>query len=154
MSPKHSETENDFYRSSSSRISVRSADARAASADREPSPTDDTLDDRFVDLETDADDVAFLRAQRRVPVRRGALPKKTANRLRQALIAAAVLGVLCGGAGALYGYATSSPVFRVQASDNIEISGVQSVPRMQVMDVFWGGIGRHILFISLAQRHP
>jgi cell division protein FtsQ len=152
MSPKHSETENDFYRSSSSRISVRSRDARAASDDREPSPADDSLDDRFLDLEPDSDDVAFLRAQRRVPVRRGALPKKTANRLKQALIAGGVLGVMCGGAGMLYGYATSSPRFRVQASDNIEISGVRSVPRVQVMDVFGGDIGRNIFFISLPER--
>src|SRR5262245_38037199 len=152
MSPKHSETENDFYRSSSSRISVRSRDARAASHDREPPPAAAPLEDRVLDLETDTDDVAFLRAQRRVPVRRGALPKKTANRLKQALVAAGVVAVLCGGGGALYGYATSSPVFRVQASDNIEISGVQSVPRLQVMDVFGGDIGRNIFFISLPER--
>jgi cell division protein FtsQ len=151
MSPKHSETENDFYRSSSSRISVRTADTRAKADDRPPSEADDSLGDRFVDLETD-DDVAFLRAQRRVPVRRGALPKKTANRLKQALIAAAVLGAMCGGASVLYAYATGSPRFRVQASDNIEISGVQSVPRVQVMEVFGGDIGRNIFFISLPER--
>ena len=150
MSPKHSETENDFYRSSSSRISVRSADTRNALDDRE-SQADDALGDRFVDLETD-DDVAFLRAQRRVPVRRGALPKKTANRLKQVLIAAAVLGVICSAGGVLYGYATGSPRFRIQASDNIEVNGVKSVPRMQVMEVFGGDIGRNIFFISLPER--
>jgi cell division protein FtsQ len=151
MSPKNSETENEFYRSSSSRISVRSADTRAGADNRDRSPADDGLDDRFIDLEPD-DDVAFLRAQRRVPVRRGALPKKTANRLKQALMAAAVLGVTCGGAGVFYAYATGSPRFRVQASDNIEISGVKSVPRMQVMEVFGGDIGRNIFFVSLPER--
>src|SRR5919109_463271 len=151
MSPKHSETENEFYRSSSSRISVRSADKNARSDDLQLPEADDSLGDRFIDLETD-DDVAFLRAQRRVPVRRGALPKKTANRVKQALIAAAVLGVMCGGASVLYAYATGSPRFRVEASDNIEINGVQSVPRMQVMEVFGGDIGRNIFFISLPER--
>jgi cell division protein FtsQ len=40
----------------------------------------------------------------------------------------------------------------VQASDNIEINGVKSVPRMQVMEVFGGDIGRNIFFISLPER--
>ncbi len=151
MSPKHSETENDFYRSSSSRISVRATQARAGSDDRESFQLDDGLEDRFADLETD-DDVAFLRAQRRVPVRRGALPKKTANRLKQVLIVAAVFGVMCGGVGVMYSYATGSPRFRVQGSDNIDIGGVHSVSRMQVMEVFGADIGRNIFFISLDER--
>lgn len=151
MSPKNSETENEFYRSSSSRVSVRGVGVRGGSEDGSQSLANDGLDDRFIDLETD-DDAAFLRAQRRVPVRRGALPKKTANRLRQALIAATVLAVISGGAGVLYVYGTGSPRFRIQASDNIEISGVQSVPRMQVMEVFGGDIGRNIFFISLPER--
>jgi len=58
---------------------------------REREPFDDA---RLVDLEADQES-PFLRGQKRVSVRRGSLPKKTANRLMWvalALVAFAILG--------------------------------------------------------------
>src|SRR3954447_16065858 len=55
----------------------------------------DEPDDRFTDLETE-EQSPFLRAQKRVPVRRGALPKKTAHRVWLLLMGLAVLGAVAG----------------------------------------------------------
>jgi len=151
MSPRNSETENEFYRSSSARVSTRRQEARISADDDEALPVGDRLDERFIDLETD-DDVAFLRGQRRVPVRRGALPKKTANRLKQGLIAAAVLAVFSGGAAMLYGYGTGSAGFRIGSSAHIQISGLQNVARSQVMEIFGSDIGRNIFYVPLDER--
>lgn len=149
MSSKNSETEHEFYRSSASRVSARAVEARAGAASNLAS--NDALDDRFIDLDTQ-DDSAFLRVERRVPVRRGALPKKTANRLKIATIVASVVAAVFGGLAALNVYAKGSPRFRVNSSDSILISGLRSVPRMQVMEVFGGDIGRNIFYVSLEER--
>jgi len=110
------------------------------------------LDDaRLLDLDVE-EESPFLRAQKRVSVRRGALPKKTATRLTWAAGVALVL-VICGFlAGALYRYGEHSWRFRVNSSDDIETSGLENVTRSQVMEVMGGDIGRNIYFIPLDQR--
>jgi cell division protein FtsQ len=112
---------------------------------------DDDSDDRFADLEKD-EQSPFLRGQKRVPVRRGALPKKTANRVRIALVGLAILAVVGGAAAFTYRYGTSSWRFRIESSDQIEIAGNQNVTRSQVMRVMGGDIGRNIFFVPLEER--
>jgi cell division protein FtsQ len=110
------------------------------------------LDDtRGLDLNVE-EESPFLRAQKRVSVRRGAIPKKTANRLKWAFIAAAVLVILGLTAASLYSYGESSWRFRVDSSDDIEIFGTHNVSHAQIMEVLGGDIGRNIFFIPLAQR--
>lgn len=108
-------------------------------------------DSRLVDLEAEQES-PFLRGQKRVSVRRGSLPKKTANRLMWvgvALVAFAMVGV----AGAsLYAYGKHSWRFRVDSSDQIEVAGAQHVTHAQIMEVMGGDIGRNIFFVPLAQR--
>src|SRR2546423_2358654 len=53
---------------------------------------DEELGSRFADLEHEPES-PFLRSQKRVPVRRGPVTKKTATRLRKALTGAAVLAL-------------------------------------------------------------
>src|SRR5882724_6595847 len=50
----------------------------------------------------------FLRAQKRVPIRKGAVNKRTADHLRIAFIAAAVLLVVSGSVFGIWSYATKS----------------------------------------------
>jgi cell division protein FtsQ len=108
-------------------------------------------DSRLVDLETEQES-PFLRGQKRVSVRRGSLPRKTANRLKWVALTAFVLAI-AGVAGAtLYRYGKHSWRFRVDSSDLIEISGAQHVTHAQIMEVMGGDIGRNIFFIPLAQR--
>jgi len=94
----------------------------------------------------------FLRAQRRVPVRKGPVTRKTANRLRIVLIAATVLGAIGVSSAGVYRYATSSWRFRVESGDSIETAGLQNVTRAQVLEVMGGDIGRNIFRVPLEER--
>jgi len=108
-------------------------------------------DARLVDLEAEQES-PFLRGQKRVSVRRGSLPKKTANRLKWvalALVLMAILGAACFG---LYQYGEHSWRFRIDSSDQIEVAGAEHVAHAQIMEVMGGDIGRNIFFVPLAQR--
>ncbi len=114
----------------------------------EREPFDDA---RLLDLEAEQES-PFLRGQKRISVRRGSLPKQTANRLKWVALAIFVLAFLTGVAGSLYGYGKHSWRFRIDSSDQIEISGAQHVTKAQIMEVMGGDIGRNIFFVPLAQR--
>lgn len=94
----------------------------------------------------------FRRANRRVVVRKGALPKKAAGRIRTALGVMALLSVAALAYGSVYRYGTRSWRFRVLSSDDISVGGLDKVPRSQVMEVLGGDIGRNVFFIPLEQR--
>ncbi|MCU1299378.1 MAG: Cell division protein FtsQ, partial [Acidobacteriaceae bacterium] len=115
-------------------------------------PVAEDLDDaRMLDLDVEQES-PFLRGQKRVSVRRGSIPKKTATRLAWAAVATTVV-FLCGIlVGALYHYGERSWRFRVESSDDIGIAGLQNVTRSQIMEVMGGDIGRNIFFIPLDQR--
>jgi cell division protein FtsQ len=100
----------------------------------------------------DSEEAQFLRADRRVPVRRSPIPRKAASQLRIAgLIAAVVLG--CGGLAAwTYSYGIHSWRFRIESSDAVEITGVHNASRAHVMEVAGADIGRNIFFVPLDER--
>jgi cell division protein FtsQ len=108
-------------------------------------------DARLLDLDVEQEP-PFLRVQKRVPVRRGSLPKKTVTRLTWTAVALCVVFVCGITVASLYHYGERSWRFRVESSDDIEISGLQNVTRSQVMEVMGGDIGRNIFFVPLAQR--
>jgi len=111
---------------------------------------DDVHDARLLDLDVEQEP-PFLRVQKRVSVRRS-LPKKTVTRLTWAAVAFGIV-FLCGiTVASLYHYGERSWRFRVESSDDIEISGLENVARSQVMEVMGGDIGRNIFFVPLAQR--
>jgi len=115
-------------------------------------PARQELDDaRLIDLDVD-EESPFLRAQKRVPARRGPLPKKTAHRLLWAFVAATILCALVVAAGMLYHYGERSWRFRVESSDNIDVAGMENVTKAQIMEVMGADIGRNIFFIPLAQQ--
>ncbi len=108
-------------------------------------------DSRLVDLDVD-EESPFLRGQKRVSARRSSLPKKTANRLLWSVVAAAALCVAGVVAAALYRYGERSWRFRVESSDNIEVTGMQNVSKAQIMEVMGADIGRNIFFIPLVHQ--
>ncbi len=115
-------------------------------------PARDELDDaRLVDLDVD-EQSPFLRGQKRVSARRASLPKKTASRLLWASIAVAVLGLIAIAAAGVYEYGERSWRFRIDSSDNIDVTGTQNVTKAQIMEVMGSDIGRNIFFIPLAQQ--
>ncbi len=78
--------------------------------------------------------------------------KKLLTRLTWAAVALGIV-LVCGIAvAALYHYGEHSWRFRVESSDQIEISGRRTLPAPQVMEVMGGDIGRNIFFVPLAQR--
>ncbi len=110
------------------------------------------LDDaRLLDLDAEKES-PFLRAQKRVSVRRSPIPKKTAARLLWVRIVFAAAAATALGAAVFYKYEEHSWRFRLDSSDNIEMAGLSNVTRTQVMEVMGGDIGRNIFFIQLDQR--
>jgi len=114
----------------------------------ERGPFDDA---RLVDLEAEQES-PFLRGQKRVSVRRGSLPQKTANRLMWAGVALVVFAILGAAGLGLYRYGKHSWRFRIDSSDQIEVTGAEHVAHAQIMEVMGGDIGRNIFFVPLAQR--
>src|ERR1700758_4666272 len=115
-------------------------------------PVREAIDDtRALDLDVEQES-PFLRGQKRVSVRRGSLPKKTATRITWAVVIAAVLLLGSVATAAAYHYGEHSWRFRVESSDDIEVTGLDSVSKSQVMEVMGGDIGRNIFFIPLAER--
>jgi cell division protein FtsQ len=115
-------------------------------------PARDELDDaRLVDLDVE-EQSPFLRGQKRISARRSTLPKKTVSRLMWIAMAAAALCVAGVALAAVYRYGERSWRFRVDSSDDIEISGTQNVTNAQIMGVMGADFGRNIFFIPLAQQ--
>ena len=114
----------------------------------EREPFDDA---RLVDLEAEQES-PFLRGQKRISVRRGSLPKKTANTLKWVSLALVISAILGAAALELYRYGEHSWRFRIDSSDQIEVAGAEHVAHAQVMEVMGGDIGRNIFFVPLAQR--
>jgi cell division protein FtsQ len=112
----------------------------------------EVLDDaRLVDLD-DEEESPFLRGQKRVSARRGPLPKKAISGLKWTALVLFALCLASIGGGALYQYGERNWRFRIESSDDIQISGTRNVPHAQVMEVLGGDIGRNIFFIPLAER--
>ena len=114
-------------------------------------PDDSSFDARFLDLDTE-EQSPFLRAQKRVPVRRGPLPKKTAGRIKIAAFILGAVAVAGGLASVVYDYGAHSWRFRIESSDDLQINGGENVTRRQILDVMGGDIGRNIFFVPLEQR--
>ncbi len=115
-------------------------------------PAREELDDsRLLDLDADQES-PFLRAQKRVSVRRSTLPKKTATHLTWGVLALGAILVLAIAATAAYRYGEHSWRFRIESSDDIEINGLTNVTRSQVIEVMGEDIGRNIFFVPLTQR--
>jgi cell division protein FtsQ len=140
-------TDNDPKSSSRSRSS---ADRRAIAMDDDDSEL--LINREDLDLDLDGEEAQFLRTNRRVPVRRNAIPKRAASQLKIAAVIAAVV-VACGGLSAwAYGYGMTSWRFRIQSSDAVEITGVKNASRAHVMEVAGADIGRNVFFVPLDER--
>ena len=109
------------------------------------------LDARMLGLDGEAES-PFLRGQKRVPVRRGALPRKATDRLKIALILVLVLAGIALVWITLHQYGTQSWRFRIDSSDDIQVSGSSNVSRSQVMELMASDLDRNIFFVPLHTR--
>jgi hypothetical protein len=127
----------------------------ASIAESEFDPATEGVADEIEDFdpnEEPANDPQFLRAQRRVPVRKGPVTKKTARRLRWVLIVGGVLAVGATTMAATTYYGTHSWRFRIDGGDNIETVGLTKITRAQIMRVMGEDIGRNIFKVPLEER--
>jgi cell division protein FtsQ len=130
---------------------------RSSTTAREGAGYSDRLSSRALQLDAlddldNEDESQFLRTSKRVAVRRSPIPKKAQNQVKKILIIAAVIIAFCSVALASYRYGIQAWRFRIDSSDNIEITGVQNASRAQVMDVAGADIGRNIFFVPLDER--
>ena len=110
------------------------------------------LDDaRLVDLDV-SEESPFLRAQKRVSARRSSLPKKTASFLLWVCVAVGILGLAAVGAIVLQRYGERSWRFRIDSSDNIEVTGIENVTKKQIMEVMGEDIQRNIFSVPLNEQ--
>ena len=93
----------------------------------------------------------FRRANKRVPVRRGALPRKTASRVRNVVILVLAVAALGTAVYEARSFALRSWRFRVHA-DSIELLGEAPNSRAQVLEKMHEVVGRNVFQISLAER--
>jgi cell division protein FtsQ len=138
-------------RKNSSTIADEELEGSASEAARRNNLEDSPLDARMLDLDDEAES-PFLRGQKRVPVRRGALPRKAAGRIKLALILIVLIAAVSATWITLYQYATQSWRFRLDSSENVAISGTDNVSRSQILDVLASDIDRNIFFVPLEQR--
>ena len=99
-----------------------------------------------------AEEEAFLRARRRVPVRRGMLPKTQRGRILFAVvsIAAVALSVVLGIAAR--NFFRDDPRFRIDSASFIQSVGNSQVTRPELLSVFGSDIGRNVFFVPLGER--
>jgi cell division protein FtsQ len=148
------EPRNPAHPASGDEFTPRSAARRGAPVVRESvklNDEEDDFDSRLVDLDME-EESPFLRAQRRVPVRRGPLPRRAAQRLRLGLFWGASVGVVLLAGFAVYNYGARSWRFRLPSADNISTPALRHVTRTQMIDVFAADIGRNVFFIPLEDR--
>lgn len=136
-----------FATASEDELEVTAGEASSRKRSYDESP----LDARILDLDDEAES-PFLRGQKRVAVRRGALPRKAASRLKIILLLLAAVACLGLVGFTLHRYATQSWRFRIDSSDNIVIAGARNVSRSQVMEVMASDIDRNIFFVPLEVR--
>jgi len=117
-------------------------------AAREGADHSERIPARAIELD-DEEESQFLRTEKRVPVRRSALAKKTQSRVKKALVIGGVVFALSSATYAAYSYGIGSWRFRLNSSENIEITGVQNASRAQVMDVIGENISRNIFSVPL-----
>jgi cell division protein FtsQ len=130
--------EEEFEAAAEARSSVRSFD-------------ESPLDARMLDLDEEGES-PFLRGQKRVPVRRGALPRKALGRIKLLMFVLLIVGVVGLVGVTFYRYGTQSWRFRIDSSDNIALLGNHNVTRATVLEVMGGDIDRNIFFVPLAER--
>jgi cell division protein FtsQ len=106
--------------------------------------------------ETATDEEVFLRSRKRVPVRKGILPRFfVRNRIGRVVFAALivlVLAIFVLAVIAVKSFLEHDPRFRIDSSSSIQIDGNSQLTRPELLAVFGSDIGRNLFFVPLTER--
>ena len=105
----------------------------------------------FVD-EGDEDELPVLRTRRRIPVKRGRVPK---GRLGRILILGGVAGAVALVIAILvsiHNFFMTDARFRIDSASSIQVLGNSQVTRPELLSVFGSDIGRNIFHVPLTVR--
>lgn len=97
----------------------------------------------------------FLRARRRVPIRRGILPAWARTRWGRPVFAACVLGVAVGAAALIWqtrNFLHHDPRFTIPSASSIQTVGNSELSRADLLSVFGSDIGRNLFYVPLEER--
>ena len=104
--------------------------------------------------EDDAEE-PFLRARRRVPVRRGFLPawlRTTWGKLALGVSVLLIPGLVLASIIAARSFLNHDPRFRIESSAAIQTAGNTQLSRADILSVFGSDIGRNLFFVPIAKR--
>ena len=114
-----------------------------------PFPEDDLA--RSV-VDGDDEDLPVLRTRRRVPVKRGRLPKGRLGRILivsgLALVVALAIAILLS----IHSFFMTDARFRIDSGSSIKVLGNSQVTRPELLSVFGSDLGRNIFHVPLAVR--
>jgi cell division protein FtsQ len=100
----------------------------------------------------DDEEIPVLRTRRRVPVKRGRLPR---GRLGRTLLiggAVAVLVFLITVCVSVHSFFMTDARFRIETASSIQVLGNSQVTRPELLSVFGSDIGRNIFHVPLVER--
>jgi cell division protein FtsQ len=100
-------------------------------------------------LEEDDDEMPVPRTRRRVPVKRGPLPR---GRLGRILVISGIVGAFCAVVAvcvAVHSFFMTDARFRIETASSIQVLGNSQVTRPELLSVFGGDIGRNIFHVPL-----
>src|ERR1700758_3396512 len=103
-------------------------------------------------LEEDDDEMPVPRTRRRVPVKRGPLPR---GRLGRILVVSGIVAAFCAVVAlcvAVHSFFMTDARFRIETASSIQVLGNSQVTRPELLSVFGGDIGRNIFHVPLNQR--
>ncbi len=128
----------------------------AASATRAKAPPDSRVARKLSQPAAgdgdDGEEDAFLRARRRVPVRRGLIPTSLAGRIAAGAGLVCAIAALVLVAIGVRNFFRDDPRFRIADSSSIQIMGNSQVTRAELLSVFGSDLGRNVFFIPLGER--
>ena len=98
------------------------------------------------------DELPVLRTRRRVPVKRGPMPR---GRLGRILVLGGAIGIVAlviAICVAVHSFFMTDARFRIDTASSIQVLGNSQVTRPELLSVFGGDIGRNIFHVPLALR--
>jgi cell division protein FtsQ len=101
---------------------------------------------------SDRDEDGFLRARRRVPVRRGIIPTTLVGRIAAATAVVVAIAALVLLAIFVRNFFREDARFRIGSASSVQIMGNSQVTRAELLSVFGSDLGRNIFFIPLRER--